>query len=184
MIALAQNCLVFKFSSGESLPLSPEMVTVELMGETAKSFDAEFLRHAANAVFHYFKNDLGVNTISVGEFAGALEKVLQGFALKAAEIGEAKSRQVANSDLGRLARESGDGCELFFFPRLRDELRLQMQQGPRVVRFHHLRDCVKKLVGVNRWSVRCQTLEEQIVNFLRECVWAEDRKSELALVVE
>jgi len=185
MIALAADCLVFKLTNGEGLPLSAEMVSVELMGESARKFDAEFLHHAAKAVFHHFKHDLGLKTVTVGEFAGAFEKVLHGFSVKAEEVKKSSPfPHVTQSDLCRLAKESGDACELLFFPRLRDELRLQMRRAPRVVRFHHLRDCVKQLIGAQRWSVRCQSLEDQIVMFLRECLSAESCKLHLALVVE
>jgi len=185
MIALASDCLVFKLANGEGVPLSADMLSVELMGDTARHFDAEFLHHAAKAVFHHFKHDLGLKTVTVGEFAGAFEKVLHGFAVKAEEVKKSgSSPHVAQSDLCRLAKESGDGCELLFFPRLRDELRLQMRHAPRVVRFHHLRDCVKQLIGAQRWSIRCQTLEDRIVTFLRQCLCAECCKLHLALVVE
>ena len=82
MIALSSDCLLFKTSSGESIPFSAEMISVELSGDGTGVFDPEFLKHAASAVFHYFKHDLGRLTVTVGEFAGALEKVLRGFGLK------------------------------------------------------------------------------------------------------
>ena len=68
-------------SSGESVPFSLEMISVELTGDGTGLFDPEFLKNAASAVFHYFKHDLGRITVTVGEFAGALEKVLRGFGL-------------------------------------------------------------------------------------------------------
>src|SRR5258706_5802671 len=139
MIALASNCLLFQMASGESVPISVEMLSVELMGETTELFDSEFVRHAANAVFHYFRHELQRQTVTVVEFAGALEKVLRGFALKAQASPQTEDlRRALAADLSRLARESGKGCELFFFPRLRDELRLQLQQSPRVLRFRGL----------------------------------------------
>src|SRR5205085_12161208 len=119
MIALASDCLLFRTANGESVALSIEMISVELMGETCELFDPEFVRHAANAVFHYFKHELQRQTVTVGEFAGALEKVLRGFALTARSSAQTKNiRGVLEADLSRLARESGKGCELFFFPRL------------------------------------------------------------------
>jgi hypothetical protein len=185
MIALASNCLLFQTPTGESVPLSVEMISVELMGETAELFDSEFVSHAANAVFHYFKHELGRQTVLITEFAGALEKVLRGFALTAKPCTQTKDlRGVLEADLSRLARESGKGCELFFFLRLRDELRQHLQQGPRMLRFRGLRRCVKQLVGARRWSLRCQNLEEQIVGYLRECLSAETGQTEFALVVE
>ena len=185
MIALASNCLVFQMATGENVPYSVEMVSVELAGASAELLDPELVEHAACAVFHYFKHELGRQTVSAGEFAGALQKVLRGFASPAQSSTQTHARLTAHeSDLSRLAHESGQGCELFFFPRLRAELRQQLQQAPRVLRFHGLRGCVKQLVGARRWSLRCQTLQEQIVAYLRECLSAESGQAEFALVVE
>src|SRR5258708_16757099 len=118
MIALAYDCLLFETTSGESIPFSAEMISVELTGDGIGSFDPEFLKHAASAVFHYFKHDLGRVTVTVGEFAGALEKVLRGFGLNSESMMKnAPDRRVLESDLRQLACESGKGFELFFFPR-------------------------------------------------------------------
>ena len=187
MISLASDYLLFRLASGESVPFSASMISVEMVGGTSESgwLDAEFVNQAAKAVFHYFKHDLGRQTVTIGEFAGALEKVLRGFADSAkATPSSAPAAPVLKSDLGRLARESGQGSELFFFPRLRDELRLQLSQSPRVVRFHGLRDCVKQLVGAERWSGRCARLEDQIVIYLRECLQADRAPSNVAMLVE
>jgi hypothetical protein len=184
MISLAADCLVFKLASGERIPFSAEMVSVDFMGESAQTYDPEFLRHATSAVFHYFKHDLGRQTVSVAEFAEALEKVLHGFSPGKPTAVQACDGEVAVSDLCRLVRESEGECELFFFPRLREELRQQLLRNPRLVRFEGLRACVKRLTGARRWTPRCQGLEEQIVDFLRECLGAEAKQKEFALVVE
>ena len=185
MITLASNCLLFQMASGESIPFSAEMISVELSGEDAGVFDPEFVKHATNAVFHYFKHELNRQTITVGEFAGALEKVLRGFDFKLKPVAPIPvSPSVLESDLRRLAHESGYGCELFFFNRLRDELRQQLQQAPRMVHFHGLRGCVKQLAGARRWCARCRELHDQIVDFLRNCLSAESDRKNCALLVE
>jgi hypothetical protein len=186
MIALHAECLLFQTTSGESMPFSADMISAELLGDQAKLFDAEFVRDAAKAVFHYFRHELGRQTVSVGEFALALEKVLRGFALTVQQraSGADPGTTVLELDLCRLAGESGGGCELFFFPRLRDELRRRVRQAPRVLRFRGLRGCVKQLAGARRWNLRCRQLEERIVEYLRECLSAEAGRSQLALVVE
>ena len=181
MIALASDCLLFKTASGESIPFSAEMISVELMGDTAGMFDAEFVRHASHAVFHYYKYELGLSVISVAEFAGALEKVLRGFVLTSKAATACKAA-VPETDLCRLACESGKGCELFFFPRLRDELRQNLNQSPRLLRFRGLRGCVKHLLGARRWTPRCTDLEEQILDYLRQCLSSE--RKELSLGVQ
>jgi hypothetical protein len=128
---------------------------------------------------------LGRETVTVGEFAGALEKVLRSFGYCVQSSDDPLAGEASlNSDLRQLARESNGGCELFFFPRLRDELRHQLKREPRMVRFHGLRSCVKQLTGARRWSLRCQTLEEAILQFLRECLSAETGQSQCALLVD
>jgi hypothetical protein len=59
MISLASDYLLFQLSSGESIPFSAEMISVEVMGDAASVFEPEFVKHAAASVYHYFKNELG-----------------------------------------------------------------------------------------------------------------------------
>jgi hypothetical protein len=185
MITLASDCLIFEMAAGQSIPCSADMVSVELKGDTAALFDSEFVQDATNAVFHYFKHELGRQTVSLGEFAGALEKVLGGFAATAQLSAKTHSPpRVLEFDLCQLADASGPGSELFFFPRLRAELQRHLEQAPRVLRFRGLRGCVKQLAGVRRWSSRCQSLEGEIVAYLRQCLSAESTPEEFALVVE
>ena len=184
MITLGTDCLLFEMQNGESVPLSAEMISVELTGNKSDYFDQHFVHHAAQAVFHYFKHDLGRVTVTVGEFAGALEAVLRGFGVQAKPPeNEAKPPDIVESDLVQLASESGTRGELFFFPRLRDEMRLQLQQSPHVLRFRGLRGCVKQLTGARRWSRRCETLHNQILEFLRECLSVEAQPDGCALLV-
>lgn len=184
MIALQSGCLIFQLASGESVPCSADMISVELTGSTDCLLDPEVLRHAAASVFHYFKIELERETVTIGEFAGALEKVLckLGFVLRAGAL-ESRSREIVETDLCLFARESADSLELFFFPRLRDELRAQLRQSPRVLRFRGLRGCVKQLAGARRWSVRCEKLQDHIVEYLRRCLTAEPEQTECSLVV-
>ena len=185
MIALQSGCLLFQLPSGESVPCSVEMISVELTGDTKNLLDPEVLRHAAASVFHYFKKELERETVTVGEFAVAMEKVLRrlGFVIRAGTL-ENRPREIVETDLSLFARESADSLELFFFPRLRDELRAQLRQSPRVLRFSGLRGCVKQLTGARRWSVRCEKLQDHIVEYLRRCLTAEPEQNHCALVVE
>jgi len=181
------NLLYFEMEGGVSLPLVPQMISIELLGGAAELFDSEFVKQASEAVFYYFKHDLKRATVSVGEFAEALEKVLRGFALRVRASPSEKPTwppRVLESDLGHLARETGPGCELFFFQRLREELRRHLREKPSVVRFRGLRGCVKVLLGLQRRGPRCRVLEDQIVNFLRHCAAADASPVDLSLVVE
>jgi hypothetical protein len=185
MISLSSECLLFKLTNGESVPCSAEMISVEIVGNTDHLLDPEVLSHAAASVFHYFKKELERESVTVGEFALALEKVLRdlGFTIRAGAL-ESRSREILEADLGLIARESADSLELFFFPRLRNELRTQLRQSPRVLRFRGLRGCVKQLAGAQRWSARCEQMQEQVVSYLRGCLTAEPEQKDCALVVE
>ena len=185
MIALQSDHLIFQLTNGESVPCSAEMITIEIAGNSEGLIDTEMLRHAAASVFHYFKCEMERQSVTVGEFAVALEKVLRGFGLTlyADEPPPLPDEHLA-ADLGRLARESADCLELFFFPRLRDALRAQLRQSPRVLHFRGLRGCVKQLAGAQRWSARCEKMQEQVVGYLRECLTAEPEQKACALVVE
>jgi hypothetical protein len=184
MIALHTDCLLFQLATGESVPCSAEMISVEVIGE-GHWVEPDVLRHAAASVFHYFKIELARETVTVGEFSVALEKVLRHLGLTIC-AGDAKSLDagILEADLRQLAHEAAGSHELFFYPRLRKELRTQLRLAPRVVRFHGLRGCVKQLVGAQRWSGRCEQLQAQIVAYLRQCLTAESEQPRCALVVE
>lgn len=181
MIALRNDCLLFELGNGESVPCSADMIAVEIIGEASGLLEPETLRHAAASVFYYFKTELARETVTLGEFSLALERVLHhlGYTIHAHQPGD-----ISHGDLARLAGETGGSLELFFFPRLRDELRVRLRESPRVVRFHGLRGCVKQLAGARRWSGRCEQLQDQIVDFLRGCLTAEAELHGCALVVE
>ena len=177
MIQLHPDCLIFETSSGESIPCSAEVVTIELVGDS--KLDPEIVREAASAVVYYFRTELGRDNVSIEEFSRALQKVLcrLGYEVSSADSDgpdlEDAFDRLAVANLPELATSSGKGCELFFFQRLRTELKTQLQTAPRVVRFQGLRSCVKQLAGRQRWCPRCQKLNDQIVDYLRECFCSE-----------
>jgi hypothetical protein len=183
MIALASDCLVFQMATGESVPYSADGISDELLGKQESVYDPDLVGHAANAVFHYFKHELGYQTVTVGEFAAALEKVMDGLNLCGRGTIE-RTKFVTESDLCAMARDCGVGGELAFFPRLREELNAHLQAECRLIRFRGLRECVKRLTGAQRWSGRCQTMQEQVVEYLRKCLSALGKGKEVALVVE
>jgi hypothetical protein len=185
MILLACDCLLFELPSGETVPFSAEMISVEISNGTGGMLEQEFVEHAAASVFHYFKNDLGRKSVSVAEFASAFESVLNGLGLKLTG-GRLTTTAVGKStkDLRLLAHDAGYACELGFFPLLRDAVRDQYQSSPEMVRFHGLRGCVKRLAGAQRWGPRCDTLRDQIIEFLRHTVSLEAAGRDCGLMVE
>jgi hypothetical protein len=185
MILLRPDCLGFKTANGEAIPCTAQQMTVELLGEAAHLVDEDVVKHAAEAVLHYFKTELGRTTVTTAEFSQALEQVLRGlgFQVQSQASVNGPPPRVVDYDLRHLAFESGKGFELIFFSKLRDELRLKLGESPHVVQFRGLRGCVKQLVGAKRWGHRCQRLNDQIVEYLRTCLSAEVAGRNCALVV-
>jgi hypothetical protein len=190
MIQLKTDCLIFNTQDGEQVPCSAEWVTLELMGEGAELIDPEVVHHASAAVLHYFKHELQRQSVSVGEFAIALEKVLRSFGLSVYADHQSQTPvepappRVLESNLNDLASHAAsEGFELLFFPHLRQELKRQLDQSPNVLRFHGLRGCVKQLAGAERWNGRCQSLNDQIVDYLRSCWETEPARRSCALMV-
>jgi hypothetical protein len=167
------DCLVFKLAGCDPIPCTTDSVHFQFVGEAVEMVDAELLRNAAAAVLHFFRTELHRDFVPVAEFTAALEKVLHGFGLthlKAAAPCEKEAPQVVETDLCALV---SDGLELVFFQRLREQLRRSLEPAPRVLHFHGLRPCVKQLAGARRWSHRCQVLNDQIVDYLRTSLSAE-----------
>ena len=186
MIQLHSHCLVFETANGEHIPCAVEDVSVEVIGEALEQLDHEVVKEAAAAVLHYFKVERQQTVVTIAEFTAALEEVLRGLGLSVssaqAKTAPELSGPVAETSLADLAAETGDGGELLFFPRLREEMRTQLSQSPRLMRFNGLHDCVKRLVGARRWCDRCRAMSDQIVGFLRQCL-DENHRSDCALVV-
>jgi len=185
MIWLGSEYLMFQMPSGESVAFSSDAIAVEIIDETDGELDSNMVRQAANAVYHYFKHELGRQTVTVGEFAKAMEKALDGFEISIVSTKSTRpTSTVAEADLCKIAQDSGRAFELTFFPRLRDELKTQLVGSPQVVRFTGLRSCVKELTGAKRWSARCTAMEEQIVGYVRGCLNTDAAQAGCMLVVD
>jgi hypothetical protein len=183
MIQLHRDYLLIETSQGQIIPCSAELVAVELIGDAIGSIDPELVQEAATAVLHYFKQDLGWTTVSVGEFSRALAEALQTLGLRIEADASDETGSVCSYDLRRLAPGSGAGFELSFFPTVREEMRTRLERSPKVLRFHGLRDCVKQLLGAKRWTSRCQALNDQIVEYLRACFASQSSQTACGLVI-
>ncbi len=187
MIQLSEDCLMLCTKAGESIPYSAQMISVEILGKSDSPLDAEFVKHAASAVLHYFRDELGKESVTVAEFSQALEKILQGFNQNAQNAKNAQAEEspsiIVNSDLLQLADEFGGAGELLFFPRLREELKIRLREKPTLLYFEGLRACAKRLSGSKRWTHHCQVMQDSIVSYLRSCMSQDAKCSPCALVV-
>ncbi len=191
MIQLHTHCLAFEQTDGETIPCSVDAMSIKLIGAAAHGLDREVVRQAAAAVLFYFRHEQKRTSVTVAEFAAALERVLRGLGFKVHVAGaatsapapEPKSPAVAEANLAEIANAADKGYELAFFLRLRAEMEHALKSRPQLVRFTGLRGCVKQLAGAQRWCPRCRRLNDQIVDFLRHCL-ASDAGTQCALLVD
>lgn len=166
MIALHEECLLIERSGGGYLPCPVEQLSFEIVGG-GSGVDPELLRHAAAAVLHYFREELGRVTVTLGEFSTMLIRVLEGLGIKA-EVTDVRSQgEVRIADLRVLANGEKLVGELEFYPRLRAFLREQLAAGPLRLEFRGLRGCVKRLAGRKHWCPACERKEAELVGLIR-----------------
>ena len=186
MIQLHTDCLVFETSDGETIPCSAQDVTVELLGDAAHELEPHMITEAAEAVLFHFKVDLGRNSVSVGEFTMALERILRGFGFKIMATDEENSHSdsdATETDLHDIAHQVGEGLEMLFFCTLRDQIHADLHGKPELLRVKGLRKAVSKLTGAMQWSPRCQKLNDQIVDYLRNIVASHQQQARLTLMI-
>lgn len=185
MTRLRSDCLVFEQAGGGQIILPGALLARELFEAPDQPHAREALDHAASAVVYFFKKELGRQTVTVGEFTLALERVLaeMGLPLKSPGVTPAVTPPaVTDSDLRHLAVQCGKGYELIFFSLLRAEMRRLLKDAPKLVQVQGLRACVKQLLGVRRWTQACQVLSDEISDYLRFCLVTES-KAPCALMV-
>ena len=186
MIQLHTDCLVFETSNGEAIPCSAEDVTVELLGDAARELEEQVIEEAAAAALYYFKQELGRNVVSVGEFTLALERILRGFGYKVKPIHDettTNSARETETDLHNLAHQAGEGLEMVFFCTLRNQIHADLHGKPELLRVKGLRKAVHKLTGTKKWGPRSQRLNDQIVDYLRDIVSRHQQEAKLTLMI-
>jgi hypothetical protein len=193
MILLRPDCLAFKDPSGEAAPTPVHEVILELAGQSW--VERETIEQAAEAVLHYFKGEKGQTIVTLTEFTEALHQVLQGIGLEVKNVSAGTppasssppaapvATRVVEANLSAMASEQGPSCELLFFARIRQAIQSELDGTPLVFRFHGLQDCVKQLAGAKRWSPHCQSIKDQILGYLHQCLTAERHGDGCVLVV-
>lgn len=175
MILLHPDCMILRMSDGKHLPHFAESIA----GDLHSSFDmsTELVHHAAFAVLHYFKKERGQDVVSFTEFSKVLKCILQKWTTKSG------AQRTHHADLFEMLSETEWVLELAIFQCLRVRMRDLIRSSPVMIRFSGLRESVKRVLRARRWSAQCQTLNDQIVAFLRKCLDA-DSISDCAFIVK
>ena len=163
--------------SGELWPCSAENITEELLGDSINLIEPQTIQEALKAIVHYFREEHEYSSVSVDEFSCALSKVLQGFGFDVVFDEDPRVHlHIEKTDLRKLATLANACGELSFFQQLRNEVRAILRRSPNIILCNGLRDCVKQIVGADRWCSRCRRMHRQIVSYLRTCLDQDSRR--------
>ena len=163
--------------SGELWPCSAENITEELLGDSINLIEPQTIQEALKAIVHYFREEHEYSSVSVDEFSCALSKVLQGFGFDVVFDEDPRGHlHIEKTDLRKLATLANACGELSFFHQLRNEVRAILRRSPNIILCNGLRDCVKQIVGADRWCSRCRRMHRQIVSYLRTCLDQDSRR--------
>jgi hypothetical protein len=147
-------------------------------------------------VLHYFRVELGREEVTVTEFTDALGGILKGFGLHVETQVEPEKKvtepvvPVASPsvvalevDLLTVEKSSGGGGELLFFHHLQADLANRVRSGQANITYRRLRECSMALCSAKRWTSRCQSLSDQIVDYLRTCLKLQGNPSRCVLCI-
>ena len=171
-----------RMSTGELLPCSAEAVTAELLGDTLNLIEPHTIQEALKAVVYYFREEHEETSVSVDQFSSALGKVLQGFGFDVVFDEDPQiDLRVEETDTARSpAKPPASSTSCFSSSWL--EVRSSLRKSPNPTQFNRTRECVKSIVGAERWCDRCRWMHGQIVSYLRTCL-EEDSRENCALVI-
>jgi hypothetical protein len=165
MIRLNDHALLMRYPDGRVLPLDLSDLVHELAAQAAPEavpIEPWMIENVVHSILHYIKNDLGKEVVTLQDFIDLSQDILARFA--------APPQDGPVCDLFHLAQRAGPGFELRFYDMLRERITELAEKGADSYAFIGFRPCVKFLAGRRRWRVRCRTVSEELLRFIRETV--------------
>ena len=183
MIAFRNDLPVVRFDDGRIMGFENQWLSEALARAAHRAgYEKWWLAgHVTETVAAYLRNDFDSPAVTLQQLRTAVQSVLQviGYADVATHF-EPLPPPVRLS-LADLAREAGDGYELFFFRLLQSRLR-DIADSPSIrVELFDLQPCVKLLRSAKNWRSDCAGLRAEIVKFVREELDSSPRADELNL---
>jgi len=167
MIALPAGLPLIRVSPETLAVCEPDWLE-ETLVKTAEGSDVPqwLAEDVSRGVEAFLRNHFEGTVIDVDDLFARIRETLENLGLgEMAGNLEVSPPQVKIS-LTDLARRAGDGYELAFFNLLEARFRSAMQGGVSKVNCYGLQNCVKNLTAAQRWTRRCQLLEDEIREFL------------------
>ena len=133
----------------------------------AEREDFPFIDDLIEGIVHYLENKCSLRVLTIEELHARVRRMLERIGCEAIAKTLPLIAPPVTLSLTRAAKEAGNGFELAFFNKIHDEIEELRIHGVEELCFTGTRDCVKILRGVERWTIPCEHLHEEILNFLK-----------------
>lgn len=167
MIALPQALPFIRIGSASLALCQKDWITETLTNATQGTDVPTWLAEdISRGVERFLANHYKGTVIDSDELFARIEKTLAKFGLTDVALNIDKTPPPVRISLSELARRAGTGYELVFFQLLQEQLQSATYGGVSRVECHGIKPCVKRLVATKKWSKRCESLHEEISDFL------------------
>jgi len=169
MIAIRDGLPLVRFHDGSVIHFERRwLISAILRAAVAAGYSKWWLAdHVSESVASYLEQDYNEQVVTIPRIEKAVRSVLQ-------VIGYADVAQHFRTmpppvriSLEEIARDAGEGYELFFFELLRERLRHLVGSETEQVELCDLHRCVKRLRSAKNWRRDCSGLRGEIVSFVR-----------------
>lgn len=168
MIAPLGNRPVLQIGTHQVFDYDGEWIDAALLraARAAGHEDFPFAADIRDGVMCYLESKCPLRLLPVGELSARVRRMLIRIGWESVAERLDSLAPPLTVSLVRAAEEAGEGYELAFFSRLRQELQGLRTAGAAELRFTGLRECVMTLAGEARWTRRCEALLEEVRAFL------------------
>ena len=169
MIALPQALPFIRIGNASLALCQKDWITKTLTNATQGTNVPEWLAEdISRGVERFLSNHYKGTVIDSEEFFERIEKTLSQFGLSDVAENIDKTPPPVRISLNELARRAGTGYELIFFQLLQEQLESAKQGGVHHVECHGIKPCVKRLIATKKWSKKCDSLRDEITDFLNQ----------------
>ena len=168
MIALPSSLPLLRVGRYELTTYGPEWVEASIKDAAKRAGHEEWWLACdiTRSLMLYLRNNFPGTAITLEELNARIRLILGKIGFK--DIGDQvelapPSLRISLHDLAMEA----DGFELRFFQILEERLAELAVLGARCIRISHSRRGVKTLQSATNWGAKCESLEQEIIGFLR-----------------
>jgi len=134
--------------------------------KAASRDDFPFIDDLLKGILHYLENKCSLRVLTIEELHTRVRRMLERIGCEAIAQKLPLTAPPITISLYRAAREAGNGFELAFFNQLQSEIEDLKTHGVAELHFTDIRECVLYLKNLTRWTPACETLKNEIINYL------------------